>query len=164
MNTNGLRLNKNIADLKHAGISRISISLYDENQSFLGDNLSEINKIFPVHTSIVLERKTVENGQDKILKKVTLMRDAGCRSLNVMIYRPQGLNPNPKEIITDTLPTYIEFKKKMETHLPGFCNWPAAIQTGKVKKRCPQVWQRIATTMKGHMEIYCGTEAHKGEL
>ena len=35
------------------------------------------------------------------MKKATFMRDAGCRSFNVMIYRPQGLNPNPKEIITD---------------------------------------------------------------
>lgn len=158
INTNGLRLDKHIVDLKRAGISRISISLYEDNQEYLEENLSNINKIFPVHTSIVLERKAVENRQGKILKKATFMRDAGCRSFNVMIYRPQGLNPNPNETISDTLPSYIEFIKKMEDNLPGFCNWPAAIQIGKVKKRCPQIWQRIATTMKGHMEICCGTE------
>lgn len=158
MNTNGLRLDQHISDLKKAGISRISISLYDENQKYLEQNLSNINKIFPVHTSIVLERKAVENGQDKILEKAKFMRDAGCRSLNVMIYRPQGLNPNPNEIINETLPAYVEFKRRMDEKLPGFCLWPAAIQTGKIKKRCPQVWQRISTTMKGNMEICCGTE------
>ena len=75
-----------------------------------------------------------------------------------MIYRPQGLNPNPNEIINETLPAYVEFKRRMDEKLPGFCLWPAAIQTGKIKKRCPQVWQRISTTMKGNMEICCGTE------
>jgi hypothetical protein len=75
-----------------------------------------------------------------------------------MIYRPMGLNPNPEEIITDTLPAYIEFKRKMDKELPGFARWPAAIQTGKVKKKCPQVWQRISTDMKGEMDICCGTE------
>ena len=158
MNTNGLRLNKNIDDLKHAGISRISISLYDENQSFLEDNLSKINKIFPVHTSIVLERKVVENNQDKLLEKARFIHDAGCLNLNVMIYRPMGINPKPEEIITDTLPAYIEFQQKMNESLPGFCQWPAAIQTGKLKKRCPQVWQRISTDMLGHMDICCGSE------
>ena len=65
MNTNSLRLDQHIFDLKKAGISRISISLYDENQSYLRENLSSINKIFPVHTSIVLERKAVESDQDR---------------------------------------------------------------------------------------------------
>ena len=156
--TNGLNLLQRITDLKRAGISRINISLYDENQSVLERDLTKINKIFPVHTSIVLERKVVENNQDKLLEKARFMHDAGCLSLNVMIYRPMGINPKPEEIITDTLPAYIEFQQKMNEALPGFCQWPAAIQTGKLKKRCPQVWQRISTDMLGHMDICCGSE------
>ena len=158
MNTNGLRLDEHIDELKRAGIARISISLYDENQSFLEKNLSKINKIFPVDTSIVLERKTVENEQEKFLEKARFIHDAGCRSLNVMIYRPMGINPLPEEIITETLPAYIELKRKMDKTLPNFCSWPTAIQTGKIKKRCPQPWQRVTTDMLGKVYVCCGSE------
>lgn len=158
MNTNGLRLDKNINELKEAGISRISISLYEDNEKYLYENLEKINKIFPVHTSIVLAKKDLENNQEKILQKTTFLKKTGCRSLNVMIYRPQGLNPNPDEIVREDLPSYIQFKQLMEKNLPGFVNWPSAIQTKKIKKRCPQIWQRISVTMKGNMEICCGTE------
>ncbi len=158
LNTNGLSLHKHITELKSDGISRISISHYDENQSFLEDNLSKINKIFPVHTSIVLKREFVENEQEKLLEKARFIHDAGCLSLNVMIYRPMGINPQPDEIISDTLPAYIEFQQKMNKLLPGFCLWPTAIQTGKIKKRCPQLWQRISTDTLGNMDICCGSE------
>ncbi len=154
--TNGLHLLKHIDDLKRVGISRINISLYDENQSFLQDNLSKINQIFPVHTSIVLERSKVEKEQDKLLQIARFVHDAGCRSLRVWIYRPLGVtNPQPEEIY-DTLPAYIEFKRKMEEILPGFCLWSPPLQTGKVKKLCPQLWQRINTDMSGKMAICCG--------
>ncbi len=163
--TNGLYLTNNrITELKHAGISRIRISLYDENQKFLENNLARINKVFPVHTSIVLERKAVENKneQDKLLEKTRFIHDAGGVDLLFMIYRPMGISPNPKEIISETLPAYIEFKSRIEKELPGFCQWSPANQTEKVKKRCPQVWQRIATDMLGNMEICCGTEMRLG--
>ena len=69
-----------------------------------------------------------------------------------------GINPKPEEIISDNLPAYIKFKRRMEEILPGFCLWPAANQTEKVKKRCPQVWQRISTDMLGNMDICCGSD------
>jgi organic radical activating enzyme len=163
--TNGLYLTNNrIDELKNAGISRIRISLYEENQKFLENNLARINKVFPVRTCIVLQRKMIENKdeQDKLLEKTRFIHDAGSLDLLFMIYRPMGINPNPKEIIIETLPAYIEFKSRMEKELPGFCQWSLANQTEKVKKRCPQVWQRIATDMLGNMEICCGTEMRLG--
>ena len=65
-----------------------TISVYDENQKFLENNLARINKVFPVHTSIVLERKTVENEQeqDTFLEKARFIRDVGSRDLLFMIY------------------------------------------------------------------------------
>ena len=81
----------------------------------------------------------MENEQDKLLKKARFIRDAGCRSLNIMIYRPMGINPKPEEIISENLPSYIKFKRKMEEELPGFCNWPAAIQTENVKKKMSSI-------------------------
>lgn len=159
--TNGLYLTDDrITELERAGISRIRISIYDENQKFLENNLSRINKVFPVSTSIVLERKTVESEeeQDKFLEKASFIRDAGSRDLLFMIYRPMGINPNPDEIISENLPAYIKFKRKIENALPGFCEWAPANQSGEVKKRCPQIWQRIGVDMMGNMDICCGSE------
>ena len=156
--TNGLNLLKRISDLKRAGISRINISLYDENQSVLERDLTEINKIFPVHTSIVLERSVVENEQDKLLEKARFIHDAGCLSLRVWIYRPMGIEPKAEETIDNTLPAYIEFQRRMEESLPGFCVWPTTVQAKNVKKRCTHPWQRIFTDMQGNMGICCGSD------
>ncbi len=156
--TNGLLLADRIEDLKRAGISRINVSLYKTNRSIIERNLSKINKIFPVHMSIVLLRNEVENHQDKLLQTARFVRDAGCRSLRFWIYRPMGLNPKPKEIITDNLPAYVEFRRRIEEALPGFCLWPVATQTGKVKKLCSQLWQRVGCDMLGNVAICCGTE------
>ena len=156
--TNGLLLADRIAGLKHAGISRINVSLYDTNRSVIERDLAKINKIFPVHMSIVLLRSQVEKEQDKLLGSACFIRDAGCLSLRFWIYRPMGINPMPEEIINDNFPAYNKFRQRVDKALPGFCLWPAAIQKGKVKKLCPQLWQRITCDMSGSMVICCGTD------
>lgn len=156
--TNGLLLANRIADLKHAGISRINVSLYDANRSIIERDIAKVNKVFPVHMSIVLLRSKIEKEQNKLLETARFLRDAGCRSLRFWIYRPMGIDPKPEEIINDTLPAYIEFRRRMDDTLPGFCLWPAEIQTKKVKKLCPQLWQRITCDMSGNMVICCGTD------
>jgi len=69
-----------------------------------------------------------------------------------------GVNPQPEEIIKDTNPAYIEFRRRMEDALPGFCSWPPPVKTEGVKKRCPQLWQRIGCDMLGNMQICCGAD------
>lgn len=156
--TNGLLLNERIVELKRAGVSRISISLYDENLSAMKNELEEINKVFPVHTSIVLLRSAIEKNSDKILDMARFAYKSGCLSLRFFMYRPLGVDPDIKEIITDTYPAYIEFRHMMEDALPEFCVWPAVIKTKTVKKLCPQLWQRISCDMLGNMLICCGTD------
>lgn len=156
--TNGLLLADRISDLKQAGISRINVSLYDANLPLMERNLADINRIFPVHTSIVLLRSMVERSPDKLLEIARFVHDAGCLSLRFFMYRPIGLTPQPEEIITDTHPAYTEFRQRMEDVLPGFCVWPAAIKVETVKKRCSQLWQRIGCDMSGNMAICCGTD------
>lgn len=156
--TNGLLLAKRIADLKRAGISRINVSLYDANQSIIERDLAKINKIFPVHMSIVLLRSDLEKNTDKLLETARFICDAGCRSLRFWIYRPMDINPKPEEIIHDNLPSYIKFRQQIDKALPGFCIWPAALQTGKAKKLCSYLWQRISCDMLGNISICCGTE------
>jgi hypothetical protein len=159
VSTNGLLLAERISDLKRAGISRINLSLCDENRSIIERDLARVNQIFPVHTSFVLLRSSVERQQDKLLELARFVRDAGSLSLRLLIYQPRGINPKPEEIITDDNPAYLEFRSKIEERLPGFCLWPATLQTGLVKKQCPQLWQRISSDMLGNMEICCGTDA-----
>ncbi len=156
--TNGLLLADRIADLKHAGISRINVSLYDANRSFMERNLARINKIFPVHTSLVLMRSMVEKMTDNLLETGRFVRDAGCLSLRFWMYRPIGIDPQPEEIIADTHPAYIEFRRRMEDALPGFCVWPASVKTKAVKKLCPQLWQRVGCDALGTMAICCGID------
>ena len=156
--TNGLLLAQRIADLKRAGISRINVSLYGANRSVLERDLPAINKTFPVHMSMVLLRSEVENHPEKLVETARFVHDAGCRILRFWIYRPMGVDPRPEEIINDSSPAYIEFCRKVDKALPSFCLWPSAAQTGKVKKLCPQLWQRVGCDMAGNMAICCGTD------
>jgi MoaA/NifB/PqqE/SkfB family radical SAM enzyme len=156
--TNGLLLNDRIADLKNAGISRISISLYDENLSVMQNSLEKINKVFPTHASIVLLRSAIEKNPDKLLDMVRLTHNTGCVSMRFFMYRPMGINPQLEEIISDTNPAYIEFHRKLENTFPGFCLWPEIVKTGKVKKLCPQLWQRVGCDMLGNIIICCGID------
>jgi len=155
--TNGLLLAGRIDGLKRAGISRINVSLYDTNRAVLDRALPGINRIFPVHTSLVLLRRELESKQEEILERARAVHRAGCRSLRFYIYRPMGAEPNPEEIIDEELPAYVEFRKRVEAALPGFCLWPAAIRKGG-DKRCPQLWQRISCDVSGTMGICCGTD------
>lgn len=158
LSTNGLLLLDHVVDLKQAGISRINVSIYDTNRSVIKDDLAKINRVFPVHTSMVLLRSKIENEQDNIIETVKFIHDAGCKGIRFLLYRPIGINPQPEEVIYDNLPAYIEFRKKMERALPGFCLWPVPMQTDKVKKLCPQLWQRITCDMDGNIIICCGTD------
>jgi MoaA/NifB/PqqE/SkfB family radical SAM enzyme len=155
--TNGLLLAGRMDGLKRAGISRINVSLYDTNRAVLDRELPGINRIFPVHTSRVLVRTELESHQDEILERARAVHGAGSLSLRFYIYRPMGAAPNPEEIIDEDLPAYVEFRKRVEAALPGFCLWPAAIRK-VVEKRCPQLWQRIGCDVSGTMGICCGTD------
>jgi len=158
ISTNGLLLADRIIDLKRAGISRINVSFYDTNRLVMERELFKINKIFPVHASMVLLRSEVEQRPEKLLAMANFLYEAGCRSLRFWIYRPMGLYPRPEEIISETDPAYLEFRRKIDKVLPGFCLWPVAVQTGKIKKLCPQLWQRVGCDMSGNLAICCGTD------
>lgn len=157
--TNGLLLADRVADLKQAGISRVNVSIYDANLALLEKNLEKINRIFRVHTSFVMLRSMVEGCPEKFIEVARMVHAAGCLSLRIFMYRPVGADPQPEEIITDTNPAYLELRRRMEEALPGFCIWPAAVRSGVVEKRCPQLWQRIGCDMLGNMAICCGTDA-----
>lgn len=156
--TNGMLLAERIADLKRAGISRINVSLYEANRAVIERDLEKINRVFPVHTSIVLLRSQVEKDPEGIVATARFLRGAGCRSLRFWIYRPVGTDPRPEEIIDETLPAYLAFRRRADTALPGFCLWPAAYQSGPVRKLCPQPWQRIGCDASGNLAICCGTD------
>jgi hypothetical protein len=156
--TNGLLLAKRIEGLKRAGISRINISLYDTNRAVLERDLPAINRVFPVHTSLVLLRGEVEANQDVLLERARAVHRAGCRSLRLYVYRPMGADPKPEETIDESLLAYVEFRRRMDSALPGFCLWPAAPGKGTVEKRCPQLWQRVSCDVAGTMGICCGTD------
>ncbi len=158
LSTNGLLLTERITDLKQAGISRINISLYDTNWSMMKHDLLKINKIFPVHTSLVLLRSLIAEQKDMLIEMIRIVHDAGCRSLRFWIYRPMGLNPQPQEIITDNDPIYVKFRHQVENMFPGFCIWPSTVKIGKSEKLCPQLWQRIGCDMAGNMIICCGAD------
>jgi hypothetical protein len=159
VSTNGMLLAERIAGLKRVGMSRINVSLYDSNREVLERDLPAINRVFPVHASIVLVRSKIERAPEGILETARFARAAGCRSLRFWLYRPIGVDPKPEEIIDDALPAYLEFRRRMEEALPGFCLWPAAIRKGGFEKLCPQLWQRINCDVLGNMTICCGTDA-----
>jgi len=154
--TNGLLLADRIADLKNAGVSRIEVSLYNENQTVMKRDLAKINRTFPVNTSIMLLRSMVEKMPDKLLETARFVHDTGCRGLHFLMYRPIGLNPKPEEVIRNTDPAYLEFRRRAEDVLPGFCSWHSTVNSGTVKKLCPQLWQRIMCDMLGNVVICCG--------
>jgi uncharacterized Fe-S cluster-containing radical SAM superfamily protein len=156
--TNGVLLAERIAGLKRAGISRINVSLYDNNQKVIERDLSQINRVFPVHMSIVLLRSRLESDPGGLLETARFLHAEGCRSLRFWMYRPLGADPLAHEIIDDALPAYLEFRRRMDQALPGFCLWPAAVQKAPFQKRCPQVWQRIGCDVAGSMAICCGTD------
>jgi pyruvate-formate lyase-activating enzyme len=158
ISTNGLLLAERIAGLKRAGISRINVSLYDANRRVIERDIAKINRVFPVHMSIVLLRSGVARDQDELLRTARFVREAGCRSLRFWIYRPMGVEPRPEEIIDDALPAYVEFRRRMEASLPGFCLWPTPVRRGGWKKLCPQLWQRISCDVLGNVAICCGTD------
>jgi GTP 3',8-cyclase len=155
--TNGVSLLSRIAGLKRAGISRINVSLYDETWTALQRDLPAVNRIFPVHASIVLLRSVLESDASSLLEMARSVREAGCRSLRFYVYRPIGTKPKPEEIIDDTLAAYVAFREQLDRALPGFCLWPAAPRPGS-QKRCPQLWQRISCDASGAMGICCGTD------
>lgn len=158
VSTNGLLLLDKIEKLKHAGISRINISLYDANRKFLDRNLKKINEIFPTHTTLVLLRSDVELHQDKLIETVKFVHDADCKSLRFLMYRPMGVNPKIEEEITENMPSYLRFRKQVDDMMPGFCLWPVPKQTGNIKKLCPQLWQRITYDVAGNVLVCCGTD------
>ncbi|MEP6652175.1 MAG: radical SAM protein [Myxococcales bacterium] len=159
MATNGVSLLSRIAGLKRAGISRINVSLYAETWKVLERDLPAINREFPVHTSIVLLRSTLEGDTSALLDMARSARDSGCRSLRFYVYRPIGTRPKPEEIVHDDLPTYVAFRGRLDDALPGFCLWPAASRL-PTEKRCPQLWQRISCDVSGAMGICCGTDKY----
>jgi Molybdenum cofactor biosynthesis enzyme len=156
--TNGLLLAERVAGLKRAGISRINVSLYDANREVMERDLSGINRIFPVHMSVVLLRSRVEKAPDELVRTARFLRDAGCRSLRFWIYRPMGVDPKPEEIINDALPAYGELRRRMDEALPGFCLWPAPLRTTRFEKLCPQLWQRLTCDASGSLGICCGSD------
>ena len=158
MSTNGVLLLRYIRSLKDAGISRINVSIYEANRSVLERNLGKINKIFPVHASIVLMRRHIEKDPEEIIERVRFVFESGCRSVRFWMYRPVGTNPMKEEVINDRMPAYTAFKKRLDKEFPGFCFWPALIQAKITKKLCPQLWQRVGTDMEGNMAICCGIE------
>ena len=158
MATNGLLLAGRIAGLKRAEITRINVSLYDANRAVLERDLPAINRIFPVHASLVLLRSEVEGNQDALLGTARAVHRAGCRGLRFYVYRPMGVDPKPEEVIDECLPAYVEFRRRMDDALPGFCLWPALVRKGAVQKRCPQLWQRVGCDVSGTMGICCGTD------
>ena len=76
--TNGMHLLPRIAELRDAGISRISVSIYEENRAILERDLAKINAIFPVNTSLILFRKDIEDAPDMLIERVRFVRDLGC--------------------------------------------------------------------------------------
>jgi len=157
--TNGLLLAERIAELRRAGLSRINLSLYDENRVVIERDLAKINSVFPVHASLVLLRSMLEKRPDDLFALTRFVRDARCRSLRFWMYRPVGANPRPGETISELDPAYLEFRRRVDEALPGFCKWPTAVGTAGVKKRCPQLWQRVTSDALGTMTICCGTDA-----
>lgn len=156
--TNGVLLSGCINGLKQAGISRINVSLYDTNWSIIKRDITQINEVFPVHVSMVLTRSKLEEDEGGILEMVRFIRNAGCIGFRFFVYRPMGINPKQEETIDDTVPAYIKFRKIVEDEFPDFCIFPTTFQAEKVKKLCPQLWQRIGCDMLGNVMPCCGID------
>ncbi len=156
--TNGMFLAERVAGLRNAGISRINVSLYPATREAMERDLPTINRVLPVHVSIVLLRSDVENHQDELRSTALFLRDVGCRSLRFWMYRAVGSDPKPQELIYDTLPAYHELQRQIDEAVPGFCLWPAALHDGAPNKRCPQLWQRIICDVLGNITICCGSD------
>ena len=157
--TNGLLLLERIQSLKEAGISRISVSVYEGNRAVLERDLPGINAVYPVHTSIVLFRKDVVQAPDQVIDTARFLKASGCLDLRFWIYRPIGEHPDPEEILYDDDPLFVAFRARMEAEVPGFCFWPVPAKKGPVPKLCPQLWQRVGCDMKGNLGVCCGTDA-----
>lgn len=159
MPTNGIGLAKRIVGLKAAGLSRINLSLYDENKKYIYENLGYINSVFRVHTSMVLLRSMLEDPM-KILDYIKFIKESGCLGIRFFIYRPQGSTLMPHEIIFEQNEKYISFKREVDAMFPGFSLWPEPVMHNqKYVKRCSQLWQRLETDMVGNVGICCGTDA-----
>jgi len=157
--TNGVYLARCINDLKRAGISRINISLYDENRDVLERDLAQINRVFPVHTSLVLLKSELESRLEHFVDLARFVHEAGCRSLRFFLYRPIGRDPQAKDVISHQDPAYVELRRRIDSVVPGFCFWPAPPEPGPVRKRCVQLWQRIGCDMQGNLMVCCGIES-----
>jgi hypothetical protein len=86
---------------------------------------------------------------DRIIETARFVSKAGCRSLRFFIYRAIGIDPQLEEIITDNNPAYFEFRRRVEDVMPGFCVWPAAVETKAAKKRCPQLCSALIAICRG---------------
>jgi len=158
MATNGVLLADRIAELKQAGISRISVSVYEDNRDLLERDLPAINRVFPVQTSMVLFRSEVERTPESIVETARFLRRTGCLGLRFWIYRPIGENPDPGEILSEDDPALLALRAQADEAVPGFCFWPVPLKQGPVPKLCPQLWQRVGCDMSGNLGICCGTE------
>ena len=164
ISTNGLLLLERIEDLKSVGISQINLSIYDDNWKVIERDLEIINSIFPVYTSMVLMRSMLKTQADKILERAQFIRKAGSIKLRFHNYRPMGKNPDVEEVIEKNDPFYMDFKKRLNSVLPGFCQWPEGVNTNKGKKVCADLWQRIGCDMKGNMIICSGVDHYNQGL
>jgi len=158
MATNGVLLAGRIRELKEAGISRVSVSVYDDNLTALERDMPSINNVLPVHASMVLFRHEVDQAPDRIVQTARFLKDVGCLDLRFWIYRPIGEHPDPGEILFEDDPALLAFRRRMEEAVPGFCFWPAPAKKGPVRKLCPQLWQRVGCDMAGNLGVCCGTD------
>ena len=142
--TNGMRLLPRIAELRDAGISRICVSIYEDNRAILERDLAKINAIFPVNTSLILFRKDVENAPDMLIERARFLRDSGCLDVRFWMYRPIGEGANAGEILFEDDACFQWFKARMNEALPGFCFWPTIAKKGPVKKLCPSFGSALA--------------------
>lgn len=153
--TNGVLLDKHIQELKGAGISRISVSLYDANMGLV--RLDEINKIFRVHTSIVLTRDLILNHKDKILRQIRYAYDAGCIDVRFWNYRPIGRNIHKEDLITKDFDGFWHFRQEVDASFPGFCLWSEPGDPAG-ERQCSHLWQRATTNAVGEVFACPGTD------
>lgn len=163
ISTNGLLLLDRIEELKEAGISRINISISEENSKFIIKNLQRINQIYPVHVSMVILKSMLEKKYTDVLEMIRFAYKTKVRDIRFFIYRPMGEQTKPEEIITNTDQIYNTFRKQVEREMPKFALWPTLVQDSNIirnkkYKKCPQLWQRIGCDMLGNMIVCCGID------
>ena len=156
--TNGINLVKRIEGLKKAGVTRISVSIYEDNRAALERDLPAINRVFRVHTSMILFRDEVETRADELVERVKFIKDSGCLDVRFWMYRPIGETANPDNLVYEDSAAFTAFKRQINEAIPGFCVWPAPKTSVPAKKRCPQLWQRVGVDMSGNLGICCGTD------